>query len=454
MEDQASQKSIHSPNLQANFASEKGFMSTGSRQTVTDGMVGSLLSGVSGATGNMAKQAEKKIVRDPTKPLSPQLDKKGNLVSANDLSYIKKVKQALLERNEKNGVNEENITPNTLKATDQLFDLFNLKKLKTPSPSSNNAGKNLFVNNAIFSNGTQEFKNDATPATRGTASPPRAIGKMSTVKQLLGNLAFGGTLGNEATGSPQINFGQVLKEQKRQKSKEHDVSSSSMNSRDKSTSVSRISKTRTPMQQQGIEELTQAMKLTSSPFSNEILADLANQSLKEDKNDTLEYFSVQDIKSHRMKMLANSEDLVFKIYLMISQNKDPYETIRAYSDSSQDQQFNMVENMFPNSDARVLFSKLLKLERWMVVYLFYYTVQDNSFQQFKVEMLELAELLNRNASFVTNWIQRFEDSNSRIYDQLFKNVIVQPMVTAMKPKGFLDALAAHCKSTIAKLTSL
>lgn len=53
--------------------------------------------------------------------------------------------------------------------------------------------------------------------------------------------------------------------------------------------------------------------------------------------------SVENIKLSKMKMLGMTSETAYTIYNLISQDKDPYDTIRSYSDMAQEELFDKVK---------------------------------------------------------------------------------------------------------------
>ena len=362
------------------------------------------------------------------KPLSPQLDKQtrdqhslfkdiyANNNQLSDNSYIKRMKQFLMERtNQVDTMNDD--TKNNNKISKDTSDIVNLKKLRDITNS-----KNMFIGGGGLLGSQHIEQNTDNVNKSGTRSPRTANSKdkelykesqFSSVKTLL---------------NPQM-----LKERKQ----ENDISS--VSAKEKSISVSKQSNkqssntSQVPLKPKEIDEVKEKEKEEENALNMmfEINADLN--------------------KTSKIKLLSNTEEQVYSIYNQITQDKDPYETIRSYSDIAQNNQFNTLENIFKNKAARLLFSRLLKLERWMVVYLFYFTIQDLDKDRNKLIMIEIADMMYRNMSFIVSWICRTSDYNKKSFDQMFKNVSSQVTILKCDSRSFFEALHLNNKDIASKL---
>lgn len=352
-----------------------------------------------------------------SKPLSPQLTKtpmdlgffKDN-GSSGDNSYIKRVKQALMERTA-NHTEKIPENPKISSKAKENLDLLNLKKLKNITN-----GKNMFVSNTVLSSSNVAIDEGLMHKINKSQ-----LGKKE--KQPLGERDL-----NSARGDKLLFTNDILKARQN----DSDVSRSSINSRDRSTSKATSPKQpTTPMTMKHADELETPIKHDHDSSSEKMLETVP-----------------EHVKSSRLKLLTNLEEIVFTIYNSITQDKDPYETIRQYSDLAQDNQFNYLENMLKFKSMKSLYSRLLKVERWVVVYLFYFTIQDENCDKHKLSMLDLCESLYRNMSFLVAWTSRLDPSVH------FKNISIQVAISQYSAPKFVEAAQAHIKSTIHKLNQI
>ena len=361
-----------------------------------------------------------------SKPLSPQLNKgpsdlgflrENHLPTEN--SYIKKVKQALLEK-----VGQPEKLSADLKfspKTKENLEMLNLKKLRNITN-----GHNMFLNNAQL---TSNFGLDQ--------NYPEKLNKSSN-----GNIGAK----RQPLGEKDINIGKTLNlfsnEVLRTRPNDSDISRSSINSREKSASVSRS------------PALRQAVTATPQSAAEAEGDELPQRQEDDTLADKLLDVVPEAFKAARLKMLSQLEDTVFQIYNLISQDLDPYETIRTYSDLAQDVQFNYLEQMLKHDSSRFLYSRLLKLERWLIVYLFYFTIQDSDHDKFKLLMLEVSDLLYKNLSFLVSWTVRIMESQEVSPSALFKSVSVQVSVAQLKSVRFVVAAQQHVKASLDKLAMI
>ena len=341
-----------------------------------------------------------------SKPMSPQLAKSpvdfGVLRDKenNDNSYIKRVKQALLERNQK-GSSDILMSP---KIKDN-FDLLNFKKLKNITSGMQ---MNMFVSNTVL--GSNNLMNDDLNKS--------ATGKKQQKPLQSRDLNSGRGLGS---GTADILT---------QRQSDNDVSRSSANSKDRSLSKPTAQKQMKTLITQE-DDNSKATKVEQESNAEKMIEIVPDQ-----------------MKTSRLKSLTNLEEIVYNIYNLISQDKDPYESIREYSDLAQDNQFNYLENMLKFKSMKSLYSRLLKIERWLIVYLFYFTIQDEEKDKHKLSMLDICESLYKNMSFLVAWTSRLDGKIT------FKNISIQVQVSQYSSSRFVEAAHYHIKSTAQKLNQI
>jgi Dullard-like phosphatase family protein len=351
-------------------------------------------------------------------------------LGAHDHSYLKKLKPALLEQPPAPDAQDQ---PKPKQKPRDTPDLLSLKKLKGIA-----SAKNMFINGGLVHTKNQimlSLQNKDKNNKSGLASSPR-----TPLLDKCPNLEAPDAAASRSALSP------LLQKEKRQ---ENDLSSISTTTKEKSA---------------------QKHTAASSPNTPFTATSAKGQPAEEDKarrepqaeEAHLIYYSVklEYLKPSRMQSLAQTQEAVNQVHNLISQEKDPYELIRSYSDLSQDPQFNELEvasahqNLFKVKVARLLFSRLLKLERMLVVYLFYFTIQDADQDKFKLLMLELSELLYKNMSFVVSWLFRLPEFNRKSLEKLFKNVSPQVAVAQAKDQAFFEQLLANSQEVISKLSSV
>lgn len=337
-----------------------------------------------------------------SKPLSPQLDKKYQdkpifkdnlgLILTSDQSYLKRVKEVLQERTQSKDKHQEIFPAPT--AAEEV----SLRRLKEIT-----SGKNLFINSNLFTN-----------------QDGRVKGRAPLTEQDL-NLNRSGS------------------------NKDADTSSLSNNTKEKSTISQK------PVPQSPSKNPPSPLSL----FQNKLAEQMEeNHNLLDSRHSEMIEAVPEQVKPSRIRLLAQTEETVYTIYQQITQDKDPYESIRFYSDHAQDSQFNLLENMFKSKNAKMQFARLLKIERWLIVYLFYFTVQDNNYEKNKIHMIELSDLLYKNMSFIVSWVCRLSENAGKNLDIYFKNVSVQVSIAQFRPNTFFDAAQNNIKTILAKLTTI
>lgn len=75
-----------------------------------------------------------------------------------------------------------------------------------------------------------------------------------------------------------------------------------------------------------------------------------------------------------LDFIKNCGDQIYKIVQYLKQGKNPYNNIRLYTDHAQEEIFDKMEHIFECKEAGNLFSKILKLERWSIILLFYFNL--------------------------------------------------------------------------------
>lgn len=369
--------------------------------------------------------------RGSSKVLSPQLMKSpvdNNILNyQSDNSYIKKVKQALLEKVGQSDLlnkDEGKLSPKS-----KEMDLLNLKKLKQIT-----SGKNTLTNYNLQS----DNRADGDSKDRLDLS---GLGSKSNQRTPLIEKDVN-SMGNQS-GSKTLFSPQLMKQKQ-----DTDTSDTSILSKNKSNTISKTS-----------------VAKGAAHFLSILQGKVANETeeRKESASDYEKYLelSVENVKLSKLKMLGQTSETAYTIYNLISQDKDPYDTIRSYSDMAQEELFDKVkvffgftQDIFKMKQSRNLFARLIKLERWIVVYLFYFTIQESKKDKNKISMIDLAELLNKNVSFLVSYILRamsLAEKNIEIY---FKKVQINVAIEQAKVSTFIQMIDQHFQNVIEKLSSL
>jgi hypothetical protein len=347
--------------------------------------------------------------REPLKPLSPQLDRQKNLGGTesdiskeHDNSYIKRMKQALQEKNPASGNRQESPKP-VKEGFANPSDIFSLRKLKEMT-SGKLMGSNLVGSPLIGQQKDQSSLSASNPQNEGS-SPDHSqkqiksamilnfnsgplqnsessgpvsplLGLHSTQPSLLGSTAPQG----HTPKSPGLLMPSSLRPSSQTPRQPgvlvaREQSDTSTNSLSATAQTKDRTSSRTPSQtptiqtgnfllmqptgssgrgekQENKEQRDKGSALLSNLFttlmSSQPQVVMANNLTTADSshpdNDLALEVNIEAAKSSRMKLLASAEEAVLNVCKLIMNDKqDPYEAIRAYSEIAQDTQFNLVE---------------------------------------------------------------------------------------------------------------
>jgi hypothetical protein len=348
--------------------------------------------------------------REPLKPLSPQLDRQKNIGGGesdtskeHDNSYIKRMKQALQEKNPSSGNRQESPKP-VKEGLSNPSDIFSLRKLKemtsgkllssnlvtsplmgqqkdhsslSATSPQNEASNPDHSQKQIKSAMILNFNSGPMQNNESSSPVPPLLGLHSTQPSLLGStLPQGHTPKSQgllmpsslrpSSQTPRQPGVLVPREQ-------IDTSTTSLSAtaQTKDRTSSRTPSQTTPGIQTGNFLLMQPTNSGSRPDKQEnkeqrdkgsaLLSNLfttlmssqpqvvmANNLTTADSshpdNDLALEVNIEAAKSSRMRLLASAEEAVLNVCKLIMKDKqDPYEAIRAYSEIAQDTQFNLVE---------------------------------------------------------------------------------------------------------------
>ena len=113
----------------------------------------------------------------------------------------------------------------------------------------------------------------------------------------------------------------------------------------------------------------------------------------------------------QLDFLSKCGNKLWEISQNLKNEISPYQEIRMYTDSVQDPNFEIITSMFINPQAKSLFSKILKIERWAVILLFYFCVAFDEKGIFFTDknlankLTEMMAEVFRNHNHLVNWIK-------------------------------------------------
>jgi hypothetical protein len=152
---------------------------------------------------------------------------------------------------------------------------------------------------------------------------------------------------------------------------------------------------------------THRLRMTASPKPQlSPLQKAPSPSLNVD--DFFRFYDVRAQEYSKFKQLSFFEKCGFQLYSIkknLIQKNDVYDLIRLYADFAQEKEFNYIEKIFTDKEARLLFSKVLKLERWAIILLFYFKVQKIKGAEFDNLAINLASEAWKNHNNLVNWIK-------------------------------------------------
>jgi hypothetical protein len=92
----------------------------------------------------------------------------------------------------------------------------------------------------------------------------------------------------------------------------------------------------------------------------------------------------------------------------MKKNGDVYEKIRVYADMAQELEFDSFHQILGDKDGQALFSKILKLERWGIIVIFYFKVVKANQHKLNSLLRGLSELVWTNQQYLVKWIGLLE----------------------------------------------
>lgn len=89
----------------------------------------------------------------------------------------------------------------------------------------------------------------------------------------------------------------------------------------------------------------------------------------------------------------------------VLQNTDVYEHVRVYADLAQELDFDQLASLMLDQKARALMARMLKLEHYAVVVLFYFKVTNIRTVNLQERLIALLEKVWANYNIFLNWIK-------------------------------------------------
>lgn len=104
---------------------------------------------------------------------------------------------------------------------------------------------------------------------------------------------------------------------------------------------------------------------------------------------------------------------------------ETYEDIRIYADLAQEFEFDIIEEIFSDLDAKKLCSRILKFERWAIILVFYFEIVKNKNAKLKNLLKGMIETVWNNQCFMVNWMRILVEKHKLDWDlsEMFENFI-------------------------------
>lgn len=120
-------------------------------------------------------------------------------------------------------------------------------------------------------------------------------------------------------------------------------------------------------------------KLSQIFKKNIVIKSRANNGEKGLKMGSRKYYRTVYEEYSLFKDLSFFEKTGFQLYSInkkLHSNQDVYDLIRLYAEFAQEKDFNSIEKIFENDEVKKKFSNILKIERWVIVILFFNKIRD------------------------------------------------------------------------------
>lgn len=117
---------------------------------------------------------------------------------------------------------------------------------------------------------------------------------------------------------------------------------------------------------------------------------------------------LSDTNYKRLKHLESLKKTGFQLFQICSKiqaGQEVYELIRIYADLAQEIEFDFLHKILKDQDAQNLLSKLLKLERWSVILIFYFKVMKRSDPKLDSVLKKLASEVWRSHVYLITWLR-------------------------------------------------
>jgi hypothetical protein len=110
-------------------------------------------------------------------------------------------------------------------------------------------------------------------------------------------------------------------------------------------------------------------------------------------------------KLKQLDALRKTGNQLLQICTKMQGDQEVYELIRIYADIAQEIEFDYLHKILKDSDAQNLMSKLLKLERWSVILIFYFKVMKRSDVQLDSLLKKLSSEVWKSHVYLITWIK-------------------------------------------------
>lgn len=124
------------------------------------------------------------------------------------------------------------------------------------------------------------------------------------------------------------------------------------------------------------------------------------------------YFKISQNTPSVIKTLKDSDFLyntgkqVSIVTHSIKRGEETYEKIRIYADLAQEFEFDILEDIFSDKDAKRLCSRVLKFERWTIILIFYFEIVKKKNQKLMMMLKGMVENVWKNQCYLVCWLKK------------------------------------------------
>lgn len=111
------------------------------------------------------------------------------------------------------------------------------------------------------------------------------------------------------------------------------------------------------------------------------------------------------------EFLYNTGKQVSIVTHSIKRNEETYEKIRVYADLAQEFEFDILEDLFSDKDAKRLCSRVLKFERWTIILIFYFEIVKKKNQKLMMMLKGMIENVWKNQCYLVCWLKKLVDKH-------------------------------------------